>query len=175
MDAQYLIAAQKEKFKYLGAPGDARHLTMLQLPKNIQLKLSWKPDYRITKFQCHKLIAPHILAIYKRLFELDTDTIVSSGIDIFGGCYAFRAIRGTERKTQPPFSAHAWGAAIDIDPDRNGLWTKAPKANLSNPAYEPIHAIFEQHGFVNLGNIIGRDYMHFEASFDLISNPSKYL
>ena len=164
------LATEKEKFKYLGAPGDLKNITMARVP---MLKLSWKLDYTIQRFQCHKTLCPHIERIYADLFKLPTEVIRASGVDIFGGCYAVRAIRGTEKKSRPPFSTHSWGAAIDVDPVRNGLWTKTAKSNIPN--HTDVIAIFKKYGFVNIGNFISRDWMHFEASFELISNPSKYL
>lgn len=167
------LATQKEKFALLGPPGDHKRQGICKIP--MKLKLSWKLGYNLTQFQCHIMLIPHFLQVYKKLSKLDKSIIIASGMDIWGGCYNYRPIRGTELQLSPPFSAHSWGAAIDHDPVRNGLHTKAPKANLSHPYFDQIHDIWAQHGFINMGHVIGRDYMHYEASFELISNPSKFL
>ena len=167
------IASQKEKFKYLGAPGDMKLQASCRI--GMTLKLAWKLGYNVVQFQCHRMLVPHLQAIYGKLAKLDANLIADSGIELFGGCYNLRPIRGTEKQASPPFSAHAWAAAIDCDPLRNGLYTKTAKANLALAKFKPIHDIWAQHGFVNMGHVIGRDYMHYEASFELISNPSKYL
>jgi hypothetical protein len=166
------IATQKEKFTILGVPGDLDILSKAKIA--IPLKLSWKLGYTVRAFTCHKMLVPHIEAVYKKIALLDPAFIIDSGMDIFGGCYELRAVRSAKGE-KPPFSTHSWGAAVDCDNHRNGLWTKAPGANLSDPKYKPIHDIWNKHGFVNLGHVIGRDYMHYEASFELISNPSKFL
>jgi hypothetical protein len=165
------LATEKEKFQYLGAPGDLKNLTMVRVPS--RLKLSWKLEYTVNRIQCHKLVARQVELIYIDLFKLAPETIAASGVDIFGGCYNFRAVRGTEKKARPPFSTHAWGAAIDIDPERNGLFTKTVNANMTR--YPEVISIFKKYGFVNIGNFISRDWMHFEASFELISNSSAFL
>lgn len=167
------LSSQKDKFKYLGVPGDTANLTKIRV--SMRLSLSWKPDFYITQFTCHKIIAPHLVAIFAKISKLDPTLIHRFGCTIFGGCYEFRAIRASNSKTNPPFSTHAWGAAVDIDPEHNGLYTKAPQALLSHADAAPIHYIWERHGFTNLGKHIGRDFMHFEASLELISNPSKFL
>lgn len=169
------LATEKEKFKYLGAPGDMSKLSMAYVPKGKNLTLSWKDQYNINRFMVHKMLVPHVEAIYSKLLALDPAFIRASGVDIFGGCYNLRAVRGTEARKLPPFSTHSWGAAIDIDPARNGLYTKTAKANLAKIEYIEVHKIFKQHGFMNIGNVLNRDWMHFEASYELISNPSKFL
>jgi hypothetical protein len=167
------IASQKEKFYYLGAPGDLKNLSTAHLP--MQLLLAWKLGYSVNSFTCHKMLVPHIQAIYAKISKLDPEYIKDSGMNIFSGCHIVRPIRGTEKSDRPPFSSHSWGAAVDKDNQRNGLFVKAPKANLSQSKFDPVHAIWRQHGFINMGHVIGRDYMHYEASFELISNPGKYL
>lgn len=167
------ISTEKEKFTILGAPGNTSNLGTVKVA--MSLRLSWKLDYNIKVFSCHKTLIPHIERIYAALSGLDPAIIRSSGMDIWGGCYNFRPIRGTESRDRPPFSTHSWGAAIDVDPERNGLYAKAPRANLSRPEFQEIHIIWARHGFLNLGHVIGRDFMHYEASYELISEPSKYL
>jgi len=167
------LATEKEKFKYLGVPGNTANLSSAKIP--FPLRLSWKLDFTIKAFNCHKSLVPHIESVYHELSKLDKVLLRQSGMEIFGGCYNFRPVRGTESRDRPPFSTHSWGAAIDCDPERNGLHTKSPRANLSKPEFQPIHIIWAQHGFINMGHVIGRDFMHYEASFELISEPTKYL
>jgi len=167
------LASEKEKFSYLGAPGNTSNLSSVKT--TMPLKLSWKLDYTVKAFSCHKILVPHIEQIYMALAKLDPLLLRKSGMEIFGGCYNFRPVRGTESRDRPPFSTHSWGAAIDCDPVRNGLHTKAPRANLSHPDFQPVHIIWAQKGFINMGHVIGRDFMHYEASYELISNPTNFL
>lgn len=167
------IATQKEKFQYLGAPGLTESLDKVNLP--FPVVLAWKPSYNIRQFSAHKLVTRHIELVYADLAKLDKHLINRAGIQLWGGCYEFRPVRGTETRDKPPFSAHSWGIAVDTDPVRNGLFMKAPKANLSHAEFDPIHDIWARYGFLNMGHVIGRDYMHHEASYELISNPSQFL
>jgi hypothetical protein len=66
----------------------------------------------------------------------------------------------TQRGGSEP-SKHSWGAAIDLDADRNGLHTAWPTR-----AHMPLRVIevFAQHGWINLGATIGRDGMHFQMT-----------
>ena len=54
---------------------------------------------------------------------------------------------------------HAYGIAVDIDPDRNGL--KTPSAQ----SFMPVDAIriAEKFGIHNIGSSMDRDLMHFAA------------
>jgi hypothetical protein len=167
------LANEKQKFQYLGPPGTIKNLGSAKIP--MKLKLSWKLDYNVDKIQCHHILIPHIEAIYTRIAKLNAAVIKDAGLDIYGGCYNFRPIRGTESQARPPFSTHSWGAAIDVDPVRNGLFVKATRANLAQAKFDAIHDIWMDHGFINIGHIIGRDFMHYEASLELISNPSIFI
>jgi len=81
------------------------------------------------------------------------------GIDLFGGCFAFRKMRGGK-----DYSRHCWAIAIDLDPERNGLKTTWAKAQFSKPEYKTMIDIFYKHGFVNLGKEKNYDAMHFEIA-----------
>jgi len=72
------------------------------------------------------------------------------GLDVFGGIYSYRVIRGGHT-----LSTHAFGAAIDIDPRRNGMGTKG-----SLPDW--FVGCFETNGFDWGGNWKRPDPMHFE-------------
>ena len=89
------------------------------------------------------------------LEEFGSDGIDHFGLDLFGGDYVHRRVRGGSG-----WSKHAFGCAVDIDPDRNGLWTRRPEATMPEEAVE----IANKHGWINLGQKIGRDWMHFQAT-----------
>ena len=74
----------------------------------------------------------------------------------YAGCYNPRPMRGGKRP-----SKHSWGAAIDLDPDHNGLKTSWPVA-----ATMPIEVMeeFAREGWIGLGWQIGRDSMHFQPT-----------
>lgn len=161
------LSTEKEKFTYLGPPGNMGALTRVRLPW--ETVLSWKPNYQIFSFDAHKITAPALGAIFLEVKSKYTwEQIQEMGLNIWGGCYNFRSVRTNKNY----FSAHAWGMAVDFDPQRNGLYTPTQDANLAK--YPDLEAIFNRHGFINLGRVIGRDWMHYEASFELISNPSNF-
>ncbi len=85
--------------------------------------------------------------------ELTMRRLQEDGLDLFGGAFCFRTVRGGAR-----LSEHARGTAIDIDPDGNPLG--------SRDAHMPAYAIaaFRAWGFAWGGDCAARpDPMHFEA------------
>ena len=70
----------------------------------------------------------------------------------YGGCFAARVIPGSPGEA---LSAHAWGAAIDIN--------VAPNLVGATPHQDPrLVAIFKRWGFTWGGNWLRPDGMHFE-------------
>jgi hypothetical protein len=60
--------------------------------------------------------------------------------------------------------SNSWGAAVDIDPDRNQLKWGKDKAFLARPEYEPFWKIVEAEGWTSLGKARNIDFMHFQAA-----------
>jgi hypothetical protein len=132
------------------------YLTTIKLP--YPMRLAWDKKTTINKMRCHKLVAEDFIAVFEDILKhYGLEKIKELGIDLFGGCFNFRAMRGGS-----DYSRHSWGIAIDLDPERNQLKTPYSKSQFAKPEYAKLHEIFEKHGFENLGKVKGYDAMHFE-------------
>ena len=151
-----MLTTQKIKSIY-GVPNQqGSYLTTIQLP--YPMRLAWDKNAKVKTMRCHKLVAKDFLNVFNDLLaHYGYEKIVELGIDLFGGCFSFRAMRGGS-----DYSRHSWGIAIDLDPERNQLKTPYLKSNFSKQEYKKLHEIFEKHGFINLGKQKGYDAMHWE-------------
>jgi hypothetical protein len=122
------------------------------------LRIAWDIDTTTTRVRCHKLIANNLLAVFEDLLShYGSARIKELGIDLFGGCFNYRKMRGGTA-----WSTHAWGIAIDLDPARNTLKETKRTARFARPEYKPMIDIFYKHGFVSLGVEKDYDWMHFQ-------------
>jgi len=147
-----------EIVKKYGLPNETGegYLTTIILP--YQMKLAWDLDTKVSKMRCHKLAAEAFLNVFNDLLaEYGMKEIERLGIDLFGGCFNYRKMRGGTS-----WSTHAWAIAIDLDPARNKLKETAKTARFARPEYQPMIDIFYRHGFISLGVEKGYDWMHFE-------------
>ena len=147
----------KQIIQIYGQPNQqGSYLTTIQLP--FPMRLAWDKKTSVTKMRVHKKAAQDFTNVFNELLKVyGLQKIQELGIDLFGGCFAFRAMRGGS-----DYSRHSWGIAIDLDPERNQLKTPYLKSNFSKQEYKKLHEIFEKYGFVNLGKEKGYDAMHFE-------------
>jgi hypothetical protein len=153
-----LTTAQIEAKYGKANPTGAGYLTTLILP--FPVRLSWARHETVKSIQCHKLIKDRLLMVFTDiLLHYGYDKIVELGINIYGGCFNYRPMRGG---TNP--SRHSWGIAIDLDPDRNLLKETARTARFARPEYKAMIDIFYKHGFLSLGREKNYDWMHFETA-----------
>ena len=143
--------------KKYGKPNqNGTHLVSIKLP--YPMRLAWDKETKVTTMRCHKLVADKFIAVFNELLSTyGLKKIQELGIDLFGGCFNFRAMRGGS-----DYSRHSWGIAIDLDPERNTLEETDRTARFARPEYKEMIDIFYKHGFVNLGVEKNYDWMHFE-------------
>jgi len=144
--------------KKYGKPNETGegYLTTILLP--YPMKLAWDLDTKVSKMRCHKLAAEAFENVFNDLLaHYGMNEIERLGIDLFGGCFNYRKMRGGSE-----WSKHSWGIAIDLDTARNKLKETAKTARFARPEYQPMIDIFYRHGFISLGIEKNYDWQHFE-------------
>jgi D-alanyl-D-alanine carboxypeptidase len=100
--------------------------------------------------RCNAGIVPQLRAALSELQGKGLSSLVHT--NDYGGCFAARVIPGSPGEA---LSAHAWGAAIDIN--------VSPNLVGATPHQDPrLVAIFKRWGFTWGGNWLRPDGMHFE-------------
>lgn len=133
------------------------YLVSIKLP--FPMKLAWDKNTIVKTMRCHKLVANQLIAIFTEILQVyGLAKIQELGIDLFGGCFNFRQMRGDS-----DWSRHSWGIAVDLDPERNQLKETSKTARFARPEYKQMIDTFYKHGFVSLGREKNYDFMHFEA------------
>jgi hypothetical protein len=130
-----------------GAPNDEKNLTRIDVT-GLGIKYQGQP---VRSLHCHRLVAASLLSILREIASGPHASVLGQ----YAGCYAPRNMRGGSRP-----SKHAWGVAVDLDPDNNGLrmaWPTGSKMPLD------VMEVFARHGWTSAGAFWGRDAMHFEA------------
>jgi hypothetical protein len=140
---------------FYGPPGEKVPLSKVHVPYDMFLYDSGRPVEFISVHQKAARSLSLLLDDIAKAFP-DKDTLAATGMTKFFGSYVNRAQRGG---TAP--SKHAWGVAIDFDATRNGL--HSPWPTKSHMPFE-VMEIFARRGWINLGWVIWRDAMHFQAT-----------
>jgi hypothetical protein len=112
------------------------------------LTISWDHSQTASAFTCHKGMVNTFAGVFDRIQASGLQNKITS----FGGCFSFRP-----QRTGSKLSAHAWGIAIDLNPETNQQGT----AGDMDPA---VIAVFREAGFKWGGDWTGktRDPMHFQ-------------
>jgi hypothetical protein len=143
------------RYGYPNETGEG-YLTRIELP--YKMRLSWERETKVRRMSCHKQVADNFLDVFNDLLNhYGLDEIQRLGIDLFGGCFNYRRMRGGTS-----WSTHAWGIAIDLDPARNKLRETSRTARFARPEYKPMIEIFDCNGFESLGVKKNYDWMHFQ-------------
>jgi hypothetical protein len=151
------MTTQQVKKKY-GEPNvtGAGYLVKIDLP--YPMRIAWDTDTTVNTMMCHRLVADNFKNVFNSLLIVyGYEKIKELGIDLFGGCFNYRKMRGGSA-----MSMHSWGIAIDLDPARNTLKETSKTARFARPEYKKMIDIFYENGFISLGVEKGFDFMHFQ-------------
>lgn len=152
------MLSTKQAISKYGTPNQTGkgYLVMIDLP--YPMRLAWDKNTTVKKLSCHKLIAENLKKVFEDILaHYGQNKIKEIGIDLFGGCFNYRAMRGGSE-----WSKHAFGIAVDLDPERNKLKETSKTARFARPEYKQMIDIFYKHGFISLGREKNYDWMHFE-------------
>lgn len=121
-------------------------LTTVPLP--FALTLSWDSSRQVRRISCHRLLAQTCTDVFVHIQSAGLQRKIAS----FGGCFSFRP-----QRTGTKLSTHAWGIALDLNPESNAQGTAG---NMD----AAVVAIFKHAGFSWGGDWQGsvRDPMHFQ-------------
>lgn len=155
---QWPIENTPEFDQFYGKKGEG-NLVRLQFP--YPMRLSWKPYNIARSVMCHKKVKDSLNRVLTNVLNhYGIDDIKRLRLDVYGGCYNDRPIRGGTRP-----STHSWGIALDFDPDNNPLYRRdSERATFKNSEYDKWWQFWEDEGWVSLGRTLGYDWMHVQAA-----------
>lgn len=157
MPTTFAWPKQADVRKFYGEPGShAATAGMVDLP--FPMRIAWDTSSTIRRFRCHSKVEKPLESIFQQTLAHYGDAKIKAlGLDLFGGCYNFRQMRGSKA-----WSMHSWGIAVDLDPAHNQLKWGRDRATFAKPAYEAFWKIVEAEGAVSLGRTKNYDWMHFQ-------------
>lgn len=147
---------QRNIRKFYGEPG--QNIVLLTTP--YPLRIAWDKSSVVRKFAIHEKCHDSAKRVMARvLSHYGESEIKRLGLDLFGGCLNHRLKKGGST-----LSLHAWGIAIDWDPESNQFRWGANKARLDNHEYVKFMDLWEEEGWLSLGRARNYDWMHIQAA-----------
>jgi hypothetical protein len=132
--------------------------TRIDLP--YEMYLAWDTKAKVKRITCNEKCSKSLYTIFEQTLKTyGIKDIQKLKLNSFGGCLNVRKMRGGSA-----WSIHSWGAAVDLDPDRNLLKWGKDRATFAKKEYDAFWKIVESEGWVSLGRAKGYDYMHFQAA-----------
>ena len=145
--------------KFFGKAG-GEQCTAGEVILPFDMRIAWDKKTIIKSFRCHERVADSAQRAYNRIHSAYSGNEISLfGFNLFGGCYNFRNKRGGST-----LSMHAYGIAIDTDPERNQLKWGRDRAYLALPKCEEFLKCWEAEGWLSLGRARNYDWMHVQAA-----------
>lgn len=125
-----------------------------------KLKIAWNLSQTASTILIHEKCADSLGRILAKVYaHYGEAEIKRLRLDLFGGSYNPRKMRGSER-----WSMHSWGIAIDWDPSQNQLRWNRDQASLSGVDYLDWWKFWEEEGWLSLGRVANYDWMHVQAA-----------
>lgn len=126
-----------------------------------RMVLAWDKSKKVNSITVHKKCASSLLRVLTKIAEHfgSEQAIEANRMHLYGGCFNFRTIRG---HSVPVLSTHAYGAAIDLDPEMNPLGKRWRESDGMMPA--AVVAIFQAEGWTWGGKWKRPDAQHFQAA-----------
>lgn len=141
---------------FYGKPGTNHTSLVLPYP----MRIAWDKGTHITKFTINVKCHDSALRVFNKIKDrYSMDKITELGLDLFGGCYNNRPMRGGT-----VLSMHAFACAIDFDPERNQLKWSRKQARLAKPDCNEFWEAWESEGWTSLGRARDFDWMHVQAA-----------
>lgn len=133
------------------------HITYITPP--YQMVLAWNVDAPVKRIRVHEKCANSLTACLRGIANLygSQSEIEKHRMHLYGGCYNFRLMRGGSK-----LSIHSWGAAIDLDPERNAFGKRWSAQSGMMP--KDVVDIFRREGWTWGGTWRKPDAMHFQAA-----------
>ena len=142
---------------FYGEPGNP---PLVEIEPPYPLRLSWALGTPVTRVACHRKVAASLQRVLARVFDAyGPARIRELRLDRYGGGFNARRKRGGTS-----WSTHAWGIALDFDPEHNRLQWGRDRAAFARPVYDPWWAAWEAEGWVSLGRAADFDWMHVQAA-----------
>ena len=142
--------------KFFGVVGTNQTKVVLPYPH----RLAWDIKQTVNSFTCNAKVHDSIQKVLTRVLDhYGLEKIRELHLDRWGGCLNERKMRGGTN-----WSMHAWGIAIDYDPDRNQLKWGRDRAVFARPEYDAWWRFWEEEGWVSLGRTKNYDWMHVQAA-----------
>lgn len=130
----------------------ARNLVVVPFPW--VARLAWDTNSKTKGARFHRLAAPALERVFDAIWDhagKRQSEIEAAGVHLFGGTFNYRVKRGLSS-----LSVHAFGAAIDFDPEHNALGAK------SHHIPDWVVECFAREGAVWGGTFRRKDAMHFQ-------------
>lgn len=154
--AQMKWPTQAKVREFFGEPGNPK--CTAGMADVYPMRIAWSKSDIVRRFRCHSLVEQSMETIFRNaLAHYGQAQLTKLGLDLFGGCYNLRQMRGGSS-----WSMHSWGIAVDLDPERNQLKWGKDRAVFARAEYEPFWNIVEAAGATSLGRVANMDWQHFQ-------------
>lgn len=141
----------------VSAKWESANLTYIVPP--YAMVIAWDTDAPVKKIRVHKRCAESLARVLEAIKAHygSQAAIEQARLHLYGGCNQYRLKRGGAS-----LSIHSWGAAIDLDPERNAFGRKwSAKAGMMPMA---VVELFRAKGWTWGGLWRKADAMHFQAA-----------